>query len=90
LSCLQIYIYIYETPDGRKLSEEEITEGVKCTLHPERDAEYQGYCEDFIDYGIYDMDVHQRQVYRELGICKGLIQETEQQISGLEEELKRE
>lgn len=78
--------YMYETPDGKKLTAEETREDSQCTLHPGR--EYTGYCPDFVDAEYVKWDTHFRQKYQEIKGVKQIVQETEREISELEKELK--
>ena len=78
--------YLYETPDGRKLSTEEImSDESPCTLHPGR--EHEGYCGDFEDYGIVRWDAHFKTEYQKMNLARNLAEGTRREISDLEQQL---
>ncbi|MEM4271767.1 MAG: hypothetical protein QXD13_01620 [Candidatus Pacearchaeota archaeon] len=78
--------YLYETSDGRELTEKKIIEeNVQCTLHPGK--EFEGYCPDFKDGGYVNFDVYFKQKYDEIKIARQIMQKTETEISELEKEL---
>ena len=79
--------YIYETLDGRRLTDEEVTSADShCTLHSGR--EDIGYCEDFVDYGVVKWNEHFKAEYNDLKLAARLVQEAKQKISELEQELQ--
>lgn len=80
--------YMYEMPDGRKLTEEELlSEDRKCTL-PTAGLRNPLHCRDFVDYGIVNREESRKIAYAHMQLVNGIISQTRQTISGLEAELQ--